>query len=232
MDLLVEKFTFTGTRTQCKEQWCQLNRCRLYLQVLFLSDIASSDGKSMAKVYFNYQGRAARSLSSQWEWPLQQPAKEDWVLWHAAIRQITSSSTGGFKRKLHLGAWLHDPHQHRVWRYNPVGSFLFEYKEDLQVWKRYCPESSWYTHRTFFVAEEITAHNHLPPDVHMPAFFPTAGTQHVEMAGSAPQHILQLYHPKTVEMTILDLGRGGWPLKNSYWDWASKLVGAIKLGTA
>ena len=232
MDLLAEKFTFTGTSKQRKEQWRQLNRCRLYLQVLFLSDIASGDGKSMAKDFFNYQGRAARPLSSQWEWPLQQPAKEDWVLWHAAMRQITTSSTGGFERKLHLWAWLRDPHQQRVWRYDPVGGFLFEYKEELNVWKCYRAESSRYTRRTYFSAEGLTAGNHLPPGVHMPVVFPAAGTQRVEMAGYAPLHIMQPYHPKTVEMAIVDLGRGGWPLKNSYWGWASELAAAITLGTA
>jgi hypothetical protein len=54
----------------------------------------------------------------------------------------------------------------------------------------------------------------------------------MEMAGSAPLHILQPCYPETIEVAILDLGLGGWPLKSGCnWDWAPELAMAIQLGT-
>jgi hypothetical protein len=137
MELLEQRFNFTGTVPEQQNQWRALNCCRLSLQVLFLSNIASGDGTRIRRDYFHYQGKRARLLSSKWQWPLQKPTKLDWDLWHDVMHQLSSLSTGNLDRRFHLGPWLREPHQDRPWRYDPDGGFLYQYKEDLNVWKRY-----------------------------------------------------------------------------------------------
>jgi hypothetical protein len=231
MELLEQCFNFTGTVPERQNQWRALNLCHLSLQVLFLSDIASGDGTCIRHDYHHYQGKRARPLSSKWQWPLQKPTKLDWDLWHDAMRQLSSLSTGTLDRRLHLGPWLREPHQDQPWCYDPDGGFLFQYMEVSNVWKRYCLDSP-YGRRPFFTADGITAHNLLPPNVDMASVLPTASSQRVEMEGRAQLHLVQPYHPSTIEMAIIDLGREGWPLEDCNWDWAPELVQAIILGTA
>jgi hypothetical protein len=233
MQLFEDHFNFTGMVQERQQQWMALNCCRLSLQVLFLSDIASGDGTCLERVYFHYHGTAARPLPSQWEWPQQQPTKGEWDLWLAAMRQVTVSSTGVLDRRLHLGPWIREPHQHRPWRYDPTGGYLYEHKKDQHAWKCYRPESSHHTtRRQYFVPDTIITNQHLPPNMQMAATLPTPTPQWMEMTGSAPTHLLQPYQPKTIMAAIIDLGPWGWPLRECNWDWASDLALGIQLGTA
>jgi hypothetical protein len=60
-----------------------LNRCRGYLQALFLSDIATADGKYLKHFIFNPGGKARQS---RYTFPREQPTRHDWDrlinFWH------------------------------------------------------------------------------------------------------------------------------------------------------
>jgi hypothetical protein len=84
MELIAERYTFVHNRNVKKEvhnwqeEWRAINRCRLFLQVMFLSDITSGDGKRIRKEYLLYNGSAPRPQDSKWEWPRQKPTQNDW----------------------------------------------------------------------------------------------------------------------------------------------------------
>ena len=148
------------------------------------------------------------------------------------MRQISASSTGILDQRLHLGQWIRKPHQHRPWRYDTNDGFLYEYKREHQVWKRYRPEQRQPTRRQYFVPDTILANKHLPPNLQLAAVLPTTTPQLMEMTSHAPIHFLCPHHPKTIMEAIVELGPEGWPLRTCNWDWAPGLVLGIQEGTA
>ena len=93
MELLATRFPFSSKPKERKDEWLSLNRCRLFLQVLFLSDITTGDGNEIRKDYLSYVASARHPHKSRWEWPLQKPTTNDWDRWKDALR-ILSSPTG------------------------------------------------------------------------------------------------------------------------------------------
>jgi hypothetical protein len=66
-----------------------LNRCRIYLQVIFLSDIASVDSTEIAPK--TLCGEMLSDRKSRLPWPTQHhPPKEDWLLWSLALKHLQS----------------------------------------------------------------------------------------------------------------------------------------------
>lgn len=78
-----------------------LNSCRLYLQVVTLSDIVSANG-----LYILPEIKAGKTLAdrqSNWDWPIQgRPTTVAWSLWND---QLSSLEHKG-KLKVPLGRWI------------------------------------------------------------------------------------------------------------------------------
>ena len=88
----------------------QLNRCRLFLQVFFISDIASANGREIDDGYRTSTGNASRR--STWKWPQQgMPDSQAWRLWSRALAHLEEYG----KLRVPLGAWLNAGHQ--VWEW-------------------------------------------------------------------------------------------------------------------
>jgi hypothetical protein len=68
----------------------RLNRCRVYLQVLFLSDITTADGKYLEHFIFDPGGTTKRS---QYIFPQEKLLKQDWDRWINFWHEHTT--TGG-----------------------------------------------------------------------------------------------------------------------------------------
>jgi hypothetical protein len=101
MDLVI---TLNLSPTQLRE----INLCRIYLQVLTLSDILVADGRSL-------EGEAqagVRDLSctSKHSWPNSRCPKQ-WGAWHLFLQHVST----GARLTQPLGRWLHTPHQQRTW---------------------------------------------------------------------------------------------------------------------
>ncbi len=83
-----------------------INRCRLYLQVITVADIASADGKQI--VPWVKDGFRHKDRYSTLNWPTQaRPPLRDWKLWRQALSQIE-------ERGLliePLGEWTDQSHQ-------------------------------------------------------------------------------------------------------------------------
>jgi len=64
-----------------------INRCRVYLQLLYLSDMASADGKRLIPQVF--QGQRLVDRRSLLNWPEQQkPSTLDWSIWSNAFQHL------------------------------------------------------------------------------------------------------------------------------------------------
>mmetsp|Transcript_7589 Transcript_7589/g.11012 ORF Transcript_7589/g.11012 Transcript_7589/m.11012 type:complete len:473 (+) Transcript_7589:2061-3479(+) len=89
----------------------QLNRCRLFHQVFFISDIASANGKVIDEVYRSQE--ANRDRVSTWKWPKQGlPDSAAWRLWGRALQHLEIHG----KLRVPLGEWKAPSHQRWQWQ--------------------------------------------------------------------------------------------------------------------
>lgn len=88
----------------------RLNRCRLYLQVITISDLTSADGSTILPAA--KQGTLIEERPSGLRWPSQGlPTRADWRLWSNTLSQFENNG-----RLLHpLGEWRSPTHQ--KWQY-------------------------------------------------------------------------------------------------------------------
>jgi hypothetical protein len=189
MEAFASTFPFSCKKSTYCFEWLSLNRCCLFLRVMFLSDITTGDGRSIRQDYLLYKASSPRLETSRWNWPLHKPTKHDWTRWTFALRTL-SSSTGYLYSIHHLGAWTRNPHQHRLWRYDPVSNTLFLHLATQNLWKVFLPHPS-LTRRTVFQLETIISHLHLPSNLHLPAVIPTRHPQRVEISARPPSPFLQ-----------------------------------------
>ena len=91
----------------------QLNRCRLFHQVFFISDIATANGRQIDNKYRRAVQNNERR--SKWKWPYQGiPDRTAWRLWDQALTYLEQFG----KLRVQLGGWLIDPHQEWEWRFD------------------------------------------------------------------------------------------------------------------
>ena len=110
---LMEHFVNVGYPAS---QLAQLNRCRLYLQVITLADIVSADGSFILPDAFI--GVPLSDRKSALKWPNQQrPPSKDWAVWSSALKCLQPRN----KLLRPLGTWLiSNPHQNWLWYMDPV----------------------------------------------------------------------------------------------------------------
>ena len=99
--LLIPMFHERGIRD---EKLHRLNLCRLFLQVLTISDITTGCGTKITKAAWN--GVRDMTRTSRYQWPLQgSPNSQDWVLWRACLTKVLSLQSAQ-RLLLPLGHWL------------------------------------------------------------------------------------------------------------------------------
>ena len=109
----------------CVDVLERLNRVRIYMQVLFLSDVLGANGKNLDQQYLE-----KRDLSDKWSranFPNERPPRRDFLLWERTIRQLVPS-TGINDR---LGPLIADGHKLWSWRYDIERGDLMHIKGDL-----------------------------------------------------------------------------------------------------
>ena len=88
----------------------KLNRCRLFLQVITLSDITSADGTYILPTIKN--GTLQEDRISMLMWPHQgRPTKSEWLLWDQTLQHFELRN----KLLIPLGEWRNPSHQ--SWQY-------------------------------------------------------------------------------------------------------------------
>jgi hypothetical protein len=86
-----------------------LNRCRVSLESIFLSDITSADGKYLEDTVFHPGGRGR---SSSFKFPREVPTRDDWDRWFDFWHSFTAM---GNKLNVPLGNWINPTH--RIWKW-------------------------------------------------------------------------------------------------------------------
>jgi hypothetical protein len=102
----------------------QINRCRLFLNVSRISDIASADGKNVQPEWKKPEGE--KNSFSKTCWPkIRAPNESSWKTWDIALKKLTD---GQDRLTTPLGRWIVDPKRFRVHRfvYSPSEKRVFE----------------------------------------------------------------------------------------------------------
>jgi hypothetical protein len=102
----MERITAPGIFTTQELQ--DINRCRLYLQVFFLSDITNHSGHNIED--WVKQGHTQNS-NSKLEWPVQK-RPTSWNTWKQAVDKVLSCD--GFLTQ-HIGQWYIEHHHQQRW---------------------------------------------------------------------------------------------------------------------
>ncbi len=97
-----------------------INLCRLFLQVFWLSDITTADGKTIT--HHVIIGFRDSSRTSQLHWPTHQCPKS-WNTWNLFLQYF---STGGHLTES-LGTWLWPPHQIWQWFFDLVEDKVYHF---------------------------------------------------------------------------------------------------------
>jgi hypothetical protein len=84
-----------------RKQLMALNRCRVFLKVLFLSDICSADGTMILHAF--KKGVQPADRTSQLDWPFQPcPPQSNWLQWERARSLFEERG----KLRQPLGPWI------------------------------------------------------------------------------------------------------------------------------
>jgi hypothetical protein len=87
----------------------RINRCCVYLQALFLSDITMADGKHLKHFIFDPGGATTRS---RYKFPRELLSHQNWEQWMKFWHEYM---TPGGKLKTPLGGWINPTH--RIWHW-------------------------------------------------------------------------------------------------------------------
>jgi hypothetical protein len=150
----------TMLREMTRKEQILVNRCRLFLQVKCVSDIATADGTHINKSWFSSQS-PKRSTSNK-VWPLQSdPGKEAWNIWRNFLTRAFTDDLGKLKNKLQR--WKDTSHQ-----------TYFAYYQDKQLWL-YLDNDEWTVHklrhagrREWFFAQQNTKTTKIIPSGGVP----------------------------------------------------------------
>jgi hypothetical protein len=122
---------FVRLKLKCKTLKA-LNRCQVFLQVIWLSDICIADGRSILPEYKS--GDRPFDWSSSLDWPFQpRPPRPDWIQWENALHHLESHKTLSKPR----GAWSSASHQNWPRLYDPATAYIFQ--QNKGVWSVHKP---------------------------------------------------------------------------------------------
>ena len=112
----------------------KINRCRIFLNVMNLSDIANGNGNRISHHILNHRKDPDRI--SKYQWPHQPyPTKNEWDAWDDAIRTCWTNDEN-FSILPQLGTWIQNPKFTSDWKYSPSSQKLF-YKVSTITFNQY-----------------------------------------------------------------------------------------------
>jgi hypothetical protein len=102
----------TGSALVNKRDLTEINRCRVYLQVFFLSDIVNIQGDTIEE--WAITGERSKARHSTWHWPVQQkPPRTMWNKLKADLIEVFNDKTS---LTAPMGDWLNTQnHQESEW---------------------------------------------------------------------------------------------------------------------
>jgi hypothetical protein len=134
-----------------------LNRCRLYLQALFLSEICTGVGLSISGDLWMGNHLDISCKQSSWPWQ-QRPSSQDWTIWQTFIKKAFLFR--GLHLQVPLGNWLYCDDGWE-WYFSPSQECLFKLEQ-----------GQWLPFSLIFKRDRLPAFSTLgtpsppPPDLH------------------------------------------------------------------
>ena len=101
---------FFATCTYSAKELRLLNLCRMYLRIIFVSDLATGKGTHLDSQFL--QQRQPFNHHTEYNWPpAGNPSKHCWAMWDAAIQQLVHPADrhSTYRLKQDLGAWTRTP---------------------------------------------------------------------------------------------------------------------------
>jgi len=138
-----------------------LNQCRMYLHVIFLSDICNGQGTAIEPQFCTGNGV---SDAYSYNWPRShKPSPQQWLLWQQAL---TCAWNLGRSQQLPipLGRWRRLTREENGWFTNDDGTQLYQRKS--QEWFTFTPIPHRRRTRSFHPAAEPTNEESLPQPLH------------------------------------------------------------------
>jgi hypothetical protein len=110
-----------------------INRCRIYIQVLYTSDITDLAGNTIEE--WAKQGKRQSNRKSKWNWPVKQrPPARAWKNWEIALQGIASEDGDLYSS---LGSWKEKAHTHQTTKWNIDATTLSLFRHHEGVWTKH-----------------------------------------------------------------------------------------------
>ena len=127
-----DNYIIPALQQHCTTKQLQaVNRCRLYLQVMTVADLASADGYTILDSVM--KGEKDLQRPHYYRWPTQhRPSEKDWKVWRNAI--TLSLTSFGNELRTPLGRWI-DSNSEWTWFYCPNEERLYRRMDsDWEIW--------------------------------------------------------------------------------------------------
>ncbi len=111
-------------REYSREMLRRLNRVRIHMQMLFLSDVLTMSRNRIVGTALQLWPSTDRM--STLNWPKEKPTMEDMILWKEALEDICPSR----QRLNHLGQYVMKSHWVQEWRWCALSNELLQYYQD------------------------------------------------------------------------------------------------------
>ena len=102
----------------------RLNRVRLHLQIIFLSDILSASGLRIDPTVLEHRPQGVKR--STMRWPREEPSDSDFDLCHEAVEDISPTRLGVHS----VGEFVADTHRVSPWQWCPASNTLLHLGPD------------------------------------------------------------------------------------------------------
>jgi hypothetical protein len=110
-----------------------INRCRIYIQVLYTSDITDLAGNTIEE--WAKQGKRQSNRKSKWNWPVKQrPPARAWKNWEIALQGIASEDGDLYSS---LGPWQDKANTHQTTEWNLYSTILSLFIHHEGVWTKH-----------------------------------------------------------------------------------------------
>ena len=113
-----------------------INQCRIYLKIMFLSDMVSGDGRILHDCFLD--GRAPIDRESQWKWPKQNnPSRVAWNQWRRALSIVWSISAENKQCNPRLEQWYPNRYMNMIWKYSFDPNTRMAFRKTEDKWLNY-----------------------------------------------------------------------------------------------
>ena len=115
-----------------------LNKCRMHLQIITISDVVDGDGVALCPMAM--EGRINPGRESIYTWQeAKKPSHTCWYKWREALKETLCGSSKHSTLKQRLGRWINEDHHRWYWWYHDETKRL--YHRVGQYYRVYRPSS-------------------------------------------------------------------------------------------